>query len=99
MSRTRPTTVDLEGGPVKLELYKFDSCPFCHRVFRAIERLGLSIPMRDTLRDPGARSELIRLGGKSQVPALRVDGTVIYESRDIIRFLEKNIRSGVPDVA
>ncbi|HVY61719.1 MAG TPA: glutaredoxin [Planctomycetota bacterium] len=83
----RLTTVD--GQRLDLELYKKNSCPYCQRVFKAIARLGLAIRMRDIVDDPEARKKLVEVGGEEQVPCLFVDGKPLYESNDIIRFLEE----------
>lgn len=54
------------------------------------------IVLKDTLRDAHANDELIRGGGKRTVPCLRIerDGEVqwLYESRDIINFIEKQVK-------
>lgn len=77
-----------DGREVDLELFKFDSCPFCVRVQRAIQELGVEgIRMRDTRRDPGASDELRQRGGKVQVPCLFIDGKPLYESSDIVAWL------------
>jgi glutathione S-transferase len=74
-------------------LYQYDSCPFCHRVRRFIAERGIPVAIRDTLRDPQARRELIEGGGRSMVPCLRIerDGEVtwMYESLDIIDYLRR----------
>ena len=67
----------------------YETCGYCARVLRVIDRLGLTIEMRDVRRDPQARAEAIAIGGKSQVPMLLIDGRPLYESADIIRFLEE----------
>ena len=37
---------------MKLELYKFDTCPYCVRVFDAIKRLGRTdIEMHDVMKN------------------------------------------------
>ena len=74
-----------------LVLYQFSSCPFCRRVLHYIQQRGLDIPIRDTMRDPGAREELIEIGGSSQVPCLVIDGEALYESMDIIAWLDQNV--------
>jgi glutathione S-transferase len=72
-------------------LYQYDSCPFCQRVRRFLAESGLSLRLKDTLRDPEARRELLTGGGDTQVPCLRIerDGEVtwLYESLDIIAYL------------
>jgi glutaredoxin 2 len=74
-------------------LYQYDSCPFCVRVRRVINELGIPVAIRDTLRDPQARRELIEGGGRSMVPCLRIErgGEVswLYESLDIIDYLRR----------
>jgi glutathione S-transferase len=80
---------DDTGAPVELVLYKFDACPYCRRVLAAIARLGIQVTFRDTDADPDAWAELRRIGGKEQVPCLLVDGRPMYESEDIVRFLEQ----------
>jgi len=74
------------------ELYYSATCGYCHRVRRYLEQAGWQIPLKDTLRDPAARAELVSGGGKSQVPCLRIrrDGEDVwlYESLDIIDYLK-----------
>lgn len=84
--------VDAETS--KLALYHFTTCPFCIRTRSAIKRLGLAIEQRDINAEPRYREELRAGGGKTQVPALRIehdDGRVewMYESGDINRYLEE----------
>ena len=59
-------------------------------MFDCLERLNLEIPMRDLNVDAGAREALIEIGGKGQVPCLIIDGKALYESADIVRWLEEN---------
>ncbi len=74
-------------------LYQYQSCPFCHRVRRFLADSGMEVEMRDTLRDPQARRELVEGGGRATVPCLKIerDGEVhwLYESRDIIDYLAR----------
>ncbi len=79
-----------DGRELDLVLYKFDSCLFCKRVDRVVRRLGVPMDLRDTRRDAAAARELVRVGGDDQVPCLFVDGKPMYESADIIEFLEEN---------
>jgi len=46
--------------------------------------------MKDTRENPAYRDELIKIGGKPQVPCLVIDGKVLYESLDIIEWFKKN---------
>ena len=83
---------DDDGHILDLELFKFDSCPFCIRVMSVVRDLDVQVRLRDTRREDGARDELIKRGGKSQVPCLFIDGQALYESTDIIAFLQSRQR-------
>ena len=74
----------------ELVLFKFDSCPYCRRVMSYLEGRDIEIEMRDTMRDAGAREELARIGGSTEVPCLIIDGTPLYESLDIMEWFEEN---------
>jgi glutaredoxin len=52
-------------------LYQYATCPYCQRVLRFLAEAEVDLPLKDTLRDPAARRELIQGGGDSQVPCLR----------------------------
>ena len=81
-----------DGREVDLELFKFDSCPFCQRVLSAVRSQGIEgIRVRDTQAEPGANAELIKRGGKRQVPCLFIDGEALYESGDILTWLRENV--------
>ena len=72
-----------------LELFKFDTCPFCRKVMDYIEESGRKdIVYRDIRKDPKNRERLIAVGGKEQVPCLFIDGEPMYESLDIIAWLK-----------
>ena len=77
-----------------LKLYHFMACPYCARVRNEIQQLGLDLELRDIHNSREFYSELVSEGGKSQVPALRIQrndetATWLYESDDIIRFLRR----------
>jgi glutaredoxin len=78
-------------------LYQFRTCPFCVKTRRAVRRLGLDIELRDAQHDPHARGELLEMGGKVQVPCLRMPGSDgdswLYESDDIIAHLQERVRT------
>ncbi len=80
-----------KGEPLELVLYKYDSCWFCQKVLRAIDALQLNVAYRDTRRDTGALEELMSTGGRTQVPCLFVNGRPLYESDDIVHFLETEV--------
>ncbi|MEZ5549421.1 MAG: glutathione S-transferase N-terminal domain-containing protein [Pseudomonadales bacterium] len=83
------------------QLYQFDSCPFCFRVRQFLqesgfEAAGIEVTLRDTVRDPEARRELLEGGGMGMVPCLRIEreGVVrwLYESMDIIDYLRQRLQ-------
>lgn len=47
--------------------------------------------MVDIYVDSKNEEELIRLGGKDQVPMLLIDGEPLYESDDIIEWFKNNM--------
>ena len=74
-----------------LILYKKDTCPFCRKVMEYILSAGRKdVIYKDIVHDPEAAKELTSVGGKLQVPCLFIDGEPMYESLDIIRWLEEN---------
>ena len=74
---------------MKLELFKYDTCPYCRRVMSYIEQQGRSdIEYRDIRASEENRARLVEVGGKQQVPCLFIDGEPLYESMDIINWLE-----------
>lgn len=82
-----------------LSLYQFEACPFCIKVRRAIQRLGLDVEIHDVRRAPDREAELIEGGGRRKVPCLRIaipDQPVqwMYESTHIVAYLEQEF--GVP---
>ena len=74
----------------ELTLYYFPTCPYCQVVLECLDRLDLEIPMRDIQSEAGARDDLLEIGGKGQVPCLVIDGKPLYESDDIVRWLQAN---------
>ena len=76
---------------MKLELFMFETCPYCARVFAEIERSGRTdVVMLNIHKDDEARKRLIEVGGKEQVPCLFIDGEPMYESLDIIQWLQEH---------
>jgi glutaredoxin len=73
-----------------LMLYHFVGCPYCQKVRDYLSKEGITVPMKDTKENPAFREELIKIGGKPQVPCLVIDGKAVYESLDIIEWFKKN---------
>ena len=68
-------------------LYYKPTCPFCHKVLRFMEGHDISVEMR-SVEEGDNRDDLIRIGGKAQVPCLVIDGEPMYESDYIIAYLQ-----------
>ena len=76
-----------------LTLYYMDSCPYCNKVLNYMKQSGISLPMKNVKENPLFHQELMKMGGKGQVPCLVIDGKALYESDDIIQWLKINWRS------
>jgi glutaredoxin 3 len=70
------------------------NCSYCQRVRDYLSKEGISVPMKDTRENPANRDELIKIGGKPQVPCLVINGKALYESLDIIDWFKKNYDRG-----
>lgn len=74
-----------------LNLYFLETCPYCRKVLQFLDTRNIPLNMKNVSHDPQFRAELIQKGGKSQVPALEIDGKIMYESDDIIEWLKENL--------
>ena len=75
-----------------MDLYFKKTCPYCKKVIGYItdERPELMKYMRFyDIANVNNRNNLIKLGGKAQVPFLVSNNNTMYESDDIIAFLSK----------
>ena len=73
-----------------LVLYHNLTCPYCLKVRNFMSQNNISVSLKNT-EDTKIREELIKLGGKSQVPSLVIDGKALYESDDIIEWMKRNL--------
>jgi glutaredoxin len=73
-----------------LELFKFDSCPYCQLVMHEIENLNIKVEMRDIIANAGDRERLLNDTGRQTVPCLYIDNKPMFESRDIVNWLNEN---------
>ncbi|MBQ1370801.1 MAG: glutaredoxin domain-containing protein [Acutalibacteraceae bacterium] len=74
---------------MKLELYMFDTCPFCRRVLKYLDESGRTdVELHNIHKSEADRQRLIEVGGVEQVPCLFIDGVPMYESLDIIDWLK-----------
>lgn len=82
-----PTHVPSPDQERELVLYGRGSCPYCVRVYRELERLELTVELRDTSGGSSHRQALVQQTGRSQVPCLFIDGEALFESADIVAWL------------
>ena len=75
----------------ELALYVMTGCPYCLKVKHFLADNGVTIPERNISTDTEAEQTLIVVGGKRQVPCLLIDGEPLYESNDIIAWVQKNL--------
>lgn len=76
--------------PVKAAtLYQFSLCPFCSKVRSGLELKGIRYQMIDV--NPRTKAELPALPSEAprKVPVLVVDGETIWDSTEILRFLDR----------
>lgn len=84
---------DTAAETSRLSIYGYPQCPFCARVLRSVDALGLDIELRNTMQSADYQRELVEAMGRSTVPVLRIesaDGEVEWlpESADIVVYLE-----------
>jgi glutaredoxin 2 len=75
-----------------LELYYYEQCPFCMMVLHKIDQLGLKevITFNNTLENREHREFHVKTTGRTTVPCLYIDKSPLFESRDIVQWLEEN---------
>lgn len=75
-----------------LKLYYYDQCPFCQLVLRKIQELNLGdkIEFCNTLENPEHRKYHTEKTGRTTVPCLYIDDEPMFESRDIVNWLDSN---------
>lgn len=79
-----------------MSLYQYKACPFCVKVRRKLRKHSLNIELKDAKNNKANKNDLKNLGGKLKVPCLKIENNTgdiqwLYESKDIINFLEKEI--------
>lgn len=76
----------------ELTLFYRPTCPYCMKVFSFMNRAGIKLESRNVTADPEALAELVERGGMDQVPCLKIGERYLYESDDIIAYLDANAR-------
>jgi glutaredoxin len=80
-----------------LALYYSPTCPFCVRVLRVIEELGIDVELRNVWTDDKYCAELVEARGRATVPVLRCTSQDrdrwMPESADIVRYLRERFET------
>jgi glutathione S-transferase len=71
------------------ELFVMQGCPYCRKVMSFMEENGIEHKVKDVSVSEN-HDELMKLGGKYQVPFLKDGGVTMYESDDIIEYVKKH---------
>jgi glutaredoxin 2 len=74
-----------------LELYYFDSCPYCQRVMSKIKATNIKVTYLDIYENVNNMQKLMYITGKKTVPCLFIDGDPMFESLDIMSWIDKNL--------
>lgn len=69
-------------------LYGKTTCPYTAKTIGALDALGLPFELKD-VRDRAIFDELEKRGGKTQIPYLVDENVEMYDSGDIIAYLEQ----------
>jgi glutaredoxin len=79
-----------------LELYELEGCPYCAKVKRKLDELGLEYESHMVARSHAERTEVEEVSGQTGVPVL-VDNTNgiegMPESDDIVAYLDREYGS------
>lgn len=79
------------GFPI-LELFYYESCPYCQMVMEVIDELKIKALYKDILENPDYKKKLVEDTGRRTVPCLYIDGQPMHESSEIILWLKKNVK-------
>jgi len=77
-----------ESPRTDLALYYSPYCPHCIKVLDYLHEIHKTVPLKDVASDIRLREELIKIGGKGQVPCLVIGSYPLYESDAIIQWLK-----------
>jgi glutaredoxin len=76
----------------KIILYQFESCPYCEKVRKKLNELGIKYEKIEVPRDRNSeiRKELLKKSGVFTVPVIKIGNFYLGESEEIIKYLKKN---------
>jgi glutaredoxin len=83
----------------KINLYQFETCPFCAKVRAKLEKLGFKYEKVNVSYDKESeeRKNLLEKSKVSTVPVIEIDGEFTGDSEMIIKKLE-GMKPGEPKV-
>jgi len=73
-----------------LKLYYLPWCPYSQKVISYLKEIHKTVPLENLQKNPEAKAELQKIGGKSQVPCLIINNYPLYESDAILKWLSEN---------
>jgi glutathione S-transferase len=82
-----------------ITLYRLQACPYCERVVRTLQDLGLEYTSRFVEPMHSERNVVKRVAGSRPVPAI-VDertGVTMSESANVVEYLESTYGDGLVD--
>jgi len=82
-----------------ITLYRLQACPYCERVVRTLQDLGLDYTSRFVEPMHSERNAVKRVAGSRPVPAI-VDertGVTMSESANVVEYLESTYGDGLVD--
>jgi glutaredoxin len=74
----------------KLEFFYYDACPFCQYVLSTINNLKIKVEYCNIQESEECYNRLINDTGRRTVPCLYIDNKPMFESSDIMQWLESN---------
>jgi glutaredoxin 3 len=77
---------------ITLALFYFPQCPFCQRVLSFLKQQNIQFPLWDIHQDQKAAAFLLEKTQRQTVPCLYHNGQFLFESLDIIHFLDQKFR-------
>lgn len=72
------------------KLYYKPTCPYCQKVLTFMREHEIDLELID-ITEGDNEAKLIEFGGKKQVPCLDCEGRPLYESDDIISYMNEKM--------
>ena len=79
--------METANAATEIKLYGGNYCPYCRRVKKELDRLGLEYD--EVNADDDGRQEVIRLSDQRAIPIMTIGDEVLVDSTYIIRELRR----------